>query len=101
VNPLSHCLKSAFVALGHCILKANRATDFHPVAQGVLDKALTDTALVAANSGPVKMVIIEFSPVCRGKHGGSKTLETHGAAKLKRWGKRGGRPVLEKPSGKH
>ena len=48
--------------------------------------------------GPVKMVVIEFCPVCRGQHGGSKTLEKHGAAKMKRWGKKGGRPVLEKPS---
>ena len=43
--------------------------------------------------GPVKMVVIKpYCPVCRGQHGGKKTLATHGAAKLKRWGKQGGRP---------
>jgi len=42
--------------------------------------------------GPVAMVV--FCPVCRGQHGGKKTLETHGIAKLKRWGKKGGRPAI-------
>jgi len=45
--------------------------------------------------GPVKFthIEIEFCPVCRGQHGGKKTLAKHGAAKLKKWGKQGGRPV--------
>jgi len=44
--------------------------------------------------GPVKMVVIKpYCPVCRGQQGGKKTLATHGAAKLKKWGKQGGRPT--------